>query len=71
MNPIEKTLEHDWRPFLSKLATVELLNDILKTILGIMLSSKYVLCGPLLTLLPAFRPALISKVQHVYAEVMN
>ena len=70
MNPIESTLQHDWRPFLTELRAVES-NEYAKIIIDLVLKQEHAICGPLLTLLPTFRPAILNSVLHVYAEVMN
>jgi hypothetical protein len=45
-------------------------NPVFDKILEIILSNKLVLCGPLLTLMPAFQRHTLQKVFNVYSEVI-
>lgn len=70
VNPIENTLETSWKDcFEALLAKAE--EDPFQQVLRIILANKYLISGPLLTLLPAFHHSLVQTKYDVYAEVIN
>lgn len=71
VNPIERSLETSWEPFLKELRERKGGNELLAAILEISLKGEYVLNGPLLTILPAFQRQTVEKVLNVYSELIT
>lgn len=70
-NPIETTLATDWKEFFTSLRNKHQENSHLVKILELLINREYSLCGPLLTLLPAFSKQTVTKVVKVYSEIIT